>query len=60
MSALPALSALSALSALGTLASVDSRIWVPVSVFFLTLAPVTAPFLRCTVPTLAAGSLIAA
>ena len=60
MSALSAVSALSALSALGTLASVDSAIWVPVIVFFFTLAPVTAPFLSCSVPTLLAGSLIAA
>ena len=60
MSALSALVALSALSAFGTLSSVASAICVPVSVFFFTLAPVMARFLSCFVPTLFAGSLIAA
>ena len=59
MSALSAVSALSAWSALGTRASEPPDLGAGDRVF-LTLAPVTAAFLSCTVPTLFAGSLIAA
>jgi hypothetical protein len=52
--------ALLAWVALGTMPSVEARIFAPVSVPFATLAPVTARFFSCFVPTLLAGSAVAA
>src|SRR3954468_12268662 len=46
----------SALFADGTLPSFDSRMSAPVSELFFTLAPVTAFFFSCFVPTLFLGS----
>ncbi len=49
-----------ALAAEGTVPSLARFMFVPVIVCFLILAPVTAPFLICLVPTLFLGSVVAA